>query len=305
MRRFDLPADWNHDRALERRVEELLYADRHRSALDEVLRHLRRNPESTSGLFAAQLTLMQSRTARLTSPEPVTEQQTSSALLAPVMTECSGCRGVWCSNHPLLLHGPAATLDVMNPLGLQCPSCRYTLCRECRNQRPKSYTDPVDMAEIVSQPCPASGCDGVLTTPVLPTGRHDVVPTDPESIEGVVVARDGRIPPTMEEALRVVTKFVPFTADDAPLVHRRPSVPGLMGDASTREELASSLVRDLERQAAFVSGAWARSRRLFILAGAAIDTDYLIIVVRRVNWMRPGGLMESLTAARRAGRIGR
>ncbi|MWA15722.1 hypothetical protein [Streptomyces sp. BA2] len=306
MRRFELPADWDHDRPLERHVRELLTADRHRSALDEVLRHLRGDPESTTGLFMAQVTLMQSRTGRLTSPEPVTEQQASSALLAPVMTECSGCRGVWCSNHALMFHGPGAatTLTVMNPLGLQCQDCRYTLCRECRNQRPQSYTAPVDMAEIVSQPCPAPGCAGELTTPVLPTGRHDVEPTAPESIEGVVVARDGLIPPTMEEALRVVTKFVPLTADDAPLIHNRPGVPGLMSDTSTRDEMASSLVHDLEREGLLAHGAWTRSRRLFILAGTAIDTDYLITVVRKPKGTRPRGLMEALRSAKRSRRKG-
>ncbi|MEV2251687.1 trypsin-like peptidase domain-containing protein [Streptomyces sp. NPDC050147] len=113
-----------------------------------------------------------------------------------------------------------------------------------------------------------SYCRDELTTPVLPTGRHDVQPM----------------------------------ADDASPIHNRPSVPRLMSDASARDEMASSLVHGLKREGRLTRGAWARSRRLFILAGTAIGTDYLITVVGR---QLPGGLMEALRAARRAGRVGR
>ncbi|MFF2009611.1 hypothetical protein ACFVWY_11120 [Streptomyces sp. NPDC058195] len=183
-----------------------------------------------------------------------------------------------------------------NPIGLQCQKCRYTLCRECINGRqPSSYTGPVDVTEPVLAVCAQPACDRrVLGTPVLPTGRHDVTPMDPETIEGVVVARDGAIAPTPGEALVVVTRFLPFLPEDAPLLHIRRSSPGAMSDGSTRDRLALSLVLGLEREGALAPGAWARSRRMFIKAGAARDTDYLITVVHRrhlsaVPAAAPGG----------------
>lgn len=54
-----------------------------------------------------------------------------------------------------------------------------------------------------------------------------------------------------------------------------------MSDESTRDELALSLVLELEREGPMAPGAWARSRRMFVLAGAANDTDYLVTVVRK------------------------
>lgn len=49
---------------------------------------------------------------------------------------------------------------------------------------------------------------------------------DPDGIEGVIIARDGFILPTMEEALVVVTKFLPLIADDAPSSTSAEAFPG-------------------------------------------------------------------------------
>ncbi|MFD4941361.1 hypothetical protein ACFWNT_02210 [Streptomyces sp. NPDC058409] len=280
MQRFEQPEQWEYLSELRKRVDELLRGGRHRTALDEVLNHLRHDPESTDALFLALMILSQSRTELLESSEPPTNAQRISALLAPIKTECSSCHLGWYSIHALLSANDRASLTVFSPAGLQCQNCRYTLCRNCL-RRPQSYTVPVDMPEIVSGFCPSPGCTEQLTTPVLPTGRHDVTPMDPDGIEGVVVARDGFILPTMDEALVVVTKFLPLIADDAPLIHIRRSTPGMMSDESTRDELAQSFVLKLEREGVMAPGAWARSRRMFILAGAASDTDYLITVVRK------------------------
>ncbi|KUN38753.1 hypothetical protein AQJ27_44025 [Streptomyces olivochromogenes] len=119
---------------------------------------------------------------------------------------------------------------------------------------------------------------------------------DPEEIEGVIVARDGFILPTMDEALVPVTKHLPLIADDAPLIHIRRSIPGMMGDESTRNELAQSLVRELEHEGAIAAGAWGRSKRMFVLAGDANDTNYLITVVRKKTraQTRPEPAQEAL-----------
>ncbi|MFL6119244.1 hypothetical protein [Actinophytocola sp.] len=282
MRRLELPEQWERVPELRQRVEDLLKSGRRRTALDEVLRHLRHDPESTDALVLALTFLGQSRTETLESVEPMPDVQRWCALLAPIMTECTACHVAWYSNHVLLRHGGITDMAMANPVGLQCQDCRYTLCRDCLARgRAQSHAVPVDMVEFADQPCPASGCNGTLTTPVFPTGCHDVTPMDPNEIEGVIVARDGLIPPTMDEALVPVTKFLPLIADDAPLIHIRRSIPGLMSDESTREELARSLVLEMEREMAITSAAWARSERMFIRAGTANDTDYLIIVVRK------------------------
>ncbi|MFB7186476.1 HEAT repeat domain-containing protein [Streptomyces sp. NPDC056230] len=282
MRRFEPPQEWNRIPALRQRLADLLTAGRRRTALDEVLRHLRHDPESTDGLFLAIAVLTQGRTERLESDEPQTDVQIWSALLAPVATECSACDASWYSRHAFLLSDGFTELTLRNPAGLQCQKCRYTLCRNCRGEGSQSYAAADDRLGLPDDhPCPSPFCAGTLTTPVLPTGRHDVTPMDPEGIEGVIVARDGFILPTMDEALVPVTRHLPLIADDAPLIHIRRSISGMMGDESTRDELAQSLVRELEHEGVIAAGGWGRSRRIFVLAGDANDTNYLITVVRK------------------------
>jgi hypothetical protein len=285
MRRFEL-SEWKrgpHLTDLRHTVGGLLREGRHRTALDEVLRRLRHDPENTDALFVALTVLGQSRTTRLASPEPPTDMQRQSALLAPITTECSACDGRWYSTHTVLYADNGGHFYLTNPIGLQCQKCRYTLCRDClKGKRPPSYTDPVDVAEPVMGACANPGCGPeLLKTPVLPTGRHDVTPIDPDTIEGVVVVRDGPIRPTTDEALAVVTKFLPLIPDDAPLLHIRRAGPGTMSDDSTRDGLVQSLLLDLEREGVLAPDAWGRSRRMYVLAGTARDTNYLITVVRK------------------------
>jgi hypothetical protein len=106
---------------------------------------------------------------------------------------------------------------------------------------------------------------------------------DPDSIKCVIVVRDGPIPPTKHQALSVVMKFLPLVADDAPLIHVRRGTPGLMGDESLRDELALSLVGEMEDKGMLEPGAWERSRRMYVLAGDAADTDYLITAVLKAE----------------------
>ncbi|MET9558397.1 hypothetical protein [Streptomyces sp. NPDC006645] len=285
MRRFEL-SDWqqgSYETDLRDTVDRLLRQDRNRTALDEVLHRLRRDPENTDALLVALMILSQGRTAALNSPEPTTDTQRHHALLAPIVTECSACRNRWFSPHATFLTLGDVEIQPINPMGLQCRKCRYTLCREClkRSDAP-SYTDSVDMPVSIVGDCANPGCGTeILQAPVLPTGRYDVTPTDPDTIEGVVVVREGPIRPTTEVALAVVTKFLPLIPDDAPLLHIRRASPGTMRSEATRDGLAQSLLLDLEREGTLVPGAWVRSRRMHILAGTAQDTDYLITVVRK------------------------
>jgi len=291
MRRFEM-AEWKRSPRLtdlRNTVVGLLAEGRHRTALDEALRGLRRDPEHPDGLFVALTVLDQSRTARLTSPEPLTEAQQWNALLAPVTTACSSCDGRWYSTHAVMFTDNDVEIQPTNPIGLQCQKCRYTLCRDClKAQRPTSYTLSVDAPEVVAASCANRDCGGRgLSAPVLPTGRPDVTPMDPDAIEGVVVVRDGPIRPTTEEALTVVTRFLPLIPDDAPLLHIRRARPGTMGDGAARDGLAQSLLLDLEREGVLAPASWGRSRRMHILAGPGGDGDYLIVPVQRSHQRVP------------------
>ncbi|MFF9352702.1 hypothetical protein [Streptomyces sp. NPDC014734] len=285
MQRFEL-AEWKRSPRLtdlRRTVGDLLMEGRHRTALDEVLRGLRRDPENLDGLYVALSVLTTSRTARLTSPEPLTEMQQWSALLAPVTTACSACDTRWYSTHAILFANNDKYSLPMNPVGIQCQKCRYTLCRDCLNaRRPTSYTADVDAPEIVAGSCANTACDGRrLTVPVLPTGRPGATPMDPDAIEGVLVVRDGPIRPTTDDALAVVTRFLPLLPEDAPLLHIREARPGAMSDNAARDALARSLLLDLEREGVLAPDSWGRSRRMHILAGPEGDGDYLIVPVQR------------------------
>lgn len=281
MRRFAFPEQWERAPGLERRVHELLEDGRHRTALDEVLRHLREDTGSIGALSLALVLVGLGRTESLRAAEPMTDVQRWCALLAPITTQCTHCRVAWYSNHVLLANAGVVDMAIANPVGLQCQECRYSLCRDCLERRRRQSRTDFRGVEPVDAPCPASGCGGVLATPVLPTGCHDVMGIDPDDIEAVVVVRDGLIPPTMDDALVPVTKFLPLIADDAPIIHIRRSVLGMMTDDATRDELASSLLRELEREEVVAPAASVRSDNMFIRAGEANDTDYLIVVVRK------------------------
>jgi hypothetical protein len=257
---------------------ELLENDRHRTAMEEVLRHLRLHPFCREALFLA-VGVFRERTEHINSPEPVTLLQRRSALLAPAATECSLCRDTWFSTH---IWFPGMEIGGMNPAGLQCQDCRYTLCRDCRD-RQRPYFE----VAIAEGPCPTPGCGGVLTTPVLPTGRHDISPVHPESIECLVVVRDGPIAPTMEEVLPVVTGFLPLLTDDTDLIRIGRGARGAMADLFARDRLAGSLVHGLERDGVLEPDAWRRSRLVHLRASAANeDADYLVTVVQKPP--RPG-----------------
>jgi hypothetical protein len=254
-------------------VYELVKNGRRRTAMDEILRRLRHDPKNDQLLNLAIATLDSSRTDVINSPEPATGLQRASALLAPIVTECYGCHDEWYSKHNFL--HPHMKLTIMNPRALQCQVCRYTLCRDCLRPAQRS---PV---ELLERPCPARGCHGMLTAPVLATGRRNFSPIDPDTIERIIVARDGPIPPSRDDALSVAIRFVPIIADDAPLLRIRPSFPGMMNDERSRGRLAVALVQGLESEGVLAPGSWERSRSMHVLGHAVGDADYLMIVVRK------------------------
>lgn len=285
MRRLELPDQWEERPGLRRHIGELVLDGRRRTAMDEVLRLLRHDGESTELLYLALMLANQGRTAQLRSPEPLTDQQIRSALLAPIATECSACGNFWYSPHIFLTGRQGVRQNYLDPIGAQCQVCRYTACRECLPRR--SRNQDVDEVIVAHQHCPAYDCPGVLAHPVLPTGRHDVMSISPDRIECIIVMRDGIIPPAIGEAMPVVTRILPLIADDTPLVDIRRGGPSLMRDDPARDELALSHIRVMERDGLLKPGARARSTRLFVPASHTNDDDHLITVVARQEHTSP------------------
>jgi hypothetical protein len=149
---FHLPATIEPVPGLIQDVKQLREADRPSAALQVVLQVLRNDPRSADAYQCA-LLLCSGRTARSTATEPVTEDQLRDPLLDPIRTVCTSCGNTWFSHHELIHN--TSEIAVVNPIGLQCQLCRYTLCRTCLTADPR---------------CPQPGCVGVLGTPVLATG---------------------------------------------------------------------------------------------------------------------------------------
>jgi hypothetical protein len=265
----------------QKRIISLGESGRYRTALQEILRGLRQNPDDSFLLKVAVPIAGASRTANLAAAEPATHTQQTSALLAPVATVCSSCGAMWYSKH--LPSWSADRITAFPPAGLQCRTCRYTLCRGCLSITPLSADDPIVKFRFIRGECPGSG-HGLLEMPVLPTGRGDVVSIRPDRIEAVIVTRSGPIPPTIDELLDVVPRFVPITVDDVSLIHIRPGGSGLMAERSRQEELARTHVRDLERGGVVLPGAWNRAECVVTEArNAAAHGNYLLVVVGKAD----------------------
>lgn len=164
---------------------------RHKSALDAALRHLRAEGRSPEALHLARVLLsVKSRTPDPQVVEPVTPGQYGSRYFAPLATECARCDAYWYSGHAFA----TGRRGVLNPIGVQCQSCRYSLCRDCFDQPDQPR----------GQLCP-EGCEGELGVPVLPTGRPRGLPANEftEKLEHVLILwRD--TPTSQEEADQVL-----------------------------------------------------------------------------------------------------
>ncbi|WP_233580506.1 hypothetical protein [Streptomyces triticirhizae] len=166
---------------------------RYATALDLVLRQLREEGPSEDAFFwATTLLITTQRAAGPGVAEPIPLERRSNPYFAPVATECAACARFWFSSHDIhagrrMAPRAGGGLSVANPLGVQCQSCRYSLCRAC-----------YDLADVR---CPEPDCDGTLGVPVLPTGRPQGCPANSftEKLEHVLILwRD--VPVDREEA---------------------------------------------------------------------------------------------------------
>ena len=263
---FTMPEDWEPVPRLENRIKDLRDGGRYRTAMAELLQILRRDPSNAQAMVHALQVLYVSRTDLLSANEPLTADQRYSALLAPIAAQCSACTTFWYSVHVII---QAERTGTLGSRGVQCPVCRYTLCRECASKAPHEGT---------AIPCPAPGCAGMLKAAILPTGRRDVLPVDASRIERVIAVRDGPIPPTIGEALSAITRLVPLVADDAPLVLICRNVPGQMDKEEGARYMAWTVVDWLERDMLLAPGAWQRATSLRVRSPED-DSDYVLVIV--------------------------
>ncbi|MBC9731068.1 hypothetical protein [Streptomyces sp. TRM68367] len=185
---FHFPEHYDPLPELTDEVDRLWHEGRYESALDVILRFLRAEGRSAEAFHWALMLLGtgQRRTPDPRVVEPVTPQQYGNPYFAPIATECARCERLrfWYSGHALVEH---AGISVVNPVGLQCQVCRYSLCRDCLDLRDRR--------------CPDEGCHGELGAPVLPTGcpRGKPANTCTEKLEHVLILwRD--TPTSQEEA---------------------------------------------------------------------------------------------------------
>ena len=139
-----------------------------------ILQRLRTVGSSAAALACAQSILSAAQSGRTRDPavvEPVAMKQLTNPYFALLATEGARCEQFRYSHHPEV----NAKLVVTNPVMLQCPICRYSLCRSC--------LDPQDLR------CPEAGCGGDLGVPVLPTGRPRGLPASrfTEKLEHVLL----------------------------------------------------------------------------------------------------------------------
>jgi hypothetical protein len=279
---FAVPEHFEPVPGLADRVEAMYRAGRYRTAMDEILGLLRRDPANAEAMILAATIVYVSRTTTLRAAEPLTRDQSASAILAPVAVQCSRCTAFWYALGTVL---PIPNMIVVNPLGVQCPVCRYTLCKDCA---------AAAQHRGAAIPCPAPGCSGTLEPALRPTGRREVLPIDPSEIERVIVTRDGPIPPTILEALPAVTRYVPLVPDDAPFVIICRGGPSQMSNANA-PSLARGLVDGLEQDMLLAPGAWDRSTSMRV-TGAEDDSDYLVIIVKLPERQSPSAFLTGLMA---------
>lgn len=170
------------------RIERLQRAGRYRSALDVLFRILDENPADAEALFLASLIVSVSRTQQLTAAEPLGPRYQYDRRLDPIWAVCCKCGAAWVPTPALFSLNPYASVQTLNPIGMQCPECGYTLCRDCLH-------GPTLGVSVYSSRCPY--CPGFeLGLPVLPTRRPPMqLARYPLPIRLVAIFREGPIPP--------------------------------------------------------------------------------------------------------------
>lgn len=199
-RKFILPDAFDPEREIiptpgfGRNIEDLQREGRYRTAIDEILLVLDRDPGNQEALFCAANILSLPRTHFLKATEPLSDKHTFDRRFNPLWAVCHKCERGWVPSpvHLGSIFG-GAQLHITNPVGQQCQKCGYTLCHECLNLIPGGLG-----YGVYSHQCP-HGCGVELSVPVHPTGRKNMqFGRRPQPVTHVFIFREGPIQPDIE-----------------------------------------------------------------------------------------------------------
>lgn len=225
-------------------MHELRGAGRYRTALGLILKILDHDPWNHEAFYHGASILSLGRTGLLTAVEPLGVRDTSDQRLNPVWAVCSECTRSWVPD-PAYFGSHADQLVIMNPVGLQCPACGYTLCYRCLN------ADSLGLGVSVNHhECP-NGCGVELSLPVQPTGRETLLRRRPEPISHVFIFREGQIPPDTAYIQKMLETCSPDVFDSTPEIVAAP-VGGSLNDLyiysfMRASGLADDVIQDSER----------------------------------------------------------
>jgi hypothetical protein len=161
-------------------TENLLQQERYVSALKPLLAILAESPRDQEALTLALLVVGRARTQQVQANEALSQTYLLDRRLDPIFAVCSKCkRSSWAPVNCLL--GSASRIT--NPIGAQCRSCGYVVCRKCLQGR------------SVCLNCGSAD----FRAPVYPTGRQPhQLERRPQPVVAAIVLREGPIPPDAE-----------------------------------------------------------------------------------------------------------
>lgn len=181
-------------------IEQLDRKRRYRSAMDRLFAELDRDPDCQHALRLAMLVVGHNRTAQLQAAEPLTPAYMNDRRLDPLFAVCDNCGCQWVPDNLLL--APMARAVVINPAGMQCPECDYTLCRHCLSEERLSVE-----SALIARGCPRCG-HGKMGPLVYPTGRAPHQMTRQSGrVSDAFIFREGPIAPD-DEAMRALLEAI-------------------------------------------------------------------------------------------------
>ena len=158
-------------------TQELFGQERYVSALKPLLAILAESPHDQEALTLALLVVGRARTQQVQANEALSQTYLLDRRLDPIFAVCSKCkRSSWAPVN--CLFGPAA--HITNPIGVQCRSCGYVVCRKCLQGRDACLN------------CGSAD----FRAPVYPTGRQPhQLERRLQPVVAAIVLREGPIPP--------------------------------------------------------------------------------------------------------------
>ena len=130
---FEMPEHWAPVPGLHERIKALIGDGRYRTAMAELLDLLRQDPSNVEAAATRPWWSPTPAARNCSTPkEPLTNEQRSSAILAPIATQCSVCDNFWVFD-PLCWRNPEY-LSVAEPAGF---SARYAGIRCAKNAPPR------------------------------------------------------------------------------------------------------------------------------------------------------------------------